>query len=89
VPTARRRHLITESDDVARALDDAAKRWPADRHSRARLLVRLVVEGHRALAEHRGREVAARRDAVAGTAGALTGVYGQEYLRQLREDWPA
>ena len=27
MPTDRRRHLITETDDVARAIDDAARVW--------------------------------------------------------------
>jgi hypothetical protein len=49
MPTTRPRHLITETDQVAKALDDAARRWPEDRHSRARLLLHLVEEGHRAL----------------------------------------
>lgn len=30
VPTTRRRHVITETDQMAQALDDAAARWPAD-----------------------------------------------------------
>lgn len=89
MPTTRRRHLITETDEVARALDDAAKRWPADGHSRAKLLLRLLEEGHRAVVAQREDHVAARREAVARTCGALTGVYGAGYLTELREDWPA
>src|ERR1019366_8168817 len=41
VPTTRPRHVITETDEIARAIDDAAKRWPEDRNSRARLLLHL------------------------------------------------
>ncbi|MDQ1744816.1 MAG: hypothetical protein QOE23_3155, partial [Pseudonocardiales bacterium] len=51
MPTTRPRHLITETDPVAKALDDAAKRWPEDRDSRAKLLLHLVEEGHHALIE--------------------------------------
>lgn len=87
MPTTRRRHLITETEEVIRALDDAAKRWPEDSDSRSKLLLRLVQEGHRALVEQEEVQSSARRDAVEHTAGALTGVYGQDYLRQLREDW--
>lgn len=88
MPTKRRRHLITETDEVAAALDDAAAKWP-DETSRARLLVRLVAEGHGAISRRRVREDQRRRDAVDRTSGVLTGVYGADYLDELREDWPA
>jgi regulator of sirC expression with transglutaminase-like and TPR domain len=80
--------VITETDEVARALDDAAKRWPADSNSRAKLLVHLVEEGHRALGGRAERAVRDRREAIARTSGVLTGIYGDGYLRRLREDWP-
>lgn len=86
MPTARRCHLVTETEEVAQALDDAAQRWPGDSDSRSKLLLRLVQEGHRAIVEHHEQELAARRDAVERTAGALTGAYGQDYLRKLRDD---
>jgi hypothetical protein len=89
VPTTRRRHLITETEEVVRALDAAAERWPEDSASRSKLLLRLLREGHRALVEHHEDRLAVRRDAVERTAGALKGVYGENYLAQLREDWPA
>jgi hypothetical protein len=89
MPTNRPRHLITETDPVARALDDAAKRWPEDRHSRAKLLLHLVEEGHHALVEEDSRRSEARLAAIRRTSGALTGTYDTGYLEQLREDWPA
>lgn len=89
MPTTRHRYVITESEQVAQALDDAAKRWPVDRDNRSKLLLRLLVEGHQAVLTQRAHEVAVRRDAVARTKGALTGVFGEGYLAALREDWPA
>lgn len=89
MPTTRRRHLITETDEVARALDDAAKRWPADSHSRPKLILHLLHEGHRAVSEQVHDRLASRQEAVAQTSGALTGAYGDGYLTQLRGDWPA
>lgn len=80
--------MITETDQVARALDDAARRWPTE-SNRAKLLLRLLEEGHRAVVGQHEDRVADRRDAVARTSGTLTGVYGQDYLIELREDWPA
>jgi hypothetical protein len=89
VPTDRARHTITETDDVIRALDDAARRWPDDHGGRRALLLRLVHEGHRAIGEREARDVARRRDAIQGTAGALSGLYEPGYLDRLRDDWPA
>lgn len=88
VPTTRPRHLITESDELAAALDDAARRWPEDRHSRAKLLVHLAEAGHRALTADSQRKRTQRLTAIHSTSGALSGTYGPDYLKQLREDWP-
>jgi hypothetical protein len=73
---------------MARALDAAAERWPADRMNRAKLLAHLIEEGHRAVAQHARSLVRDRQAAVARTAGALTGAYADGYLNELREDWP-
>jgi hypothetical protein len=88
VPTSRRRHVITETDQVARALDDAAERWPEDRGNRPRLLLRLLEEGHRSVAGERQRRTEQRREAVSSTSGVLTGAYGPDYLDELRAEWP-
>jgi hypothetical protein len=88
MPTTRRRHIITETDEVSRALDAAAKRWPEDRDSRAKLVVRLVGEGYRALGEAADQTAKQRKEALRRTSGLLTGAYGQGYLETLRQDWP-
>ncbi|HEX5924465.1 MAG TPA: hypothetical protein VFY45_11580 [Baekduia sp.] len=88
MPTARPRHSITETDEISRALEAAAQRWPDDRERPGRLLLDLVREGHRAIttgAERAGEE---RRAAIVDTGGALTGAYPAGYLEQLRGDWP-
>lgn len=89
VPTARPRHTITETDDVARALRDAGRRWPQDRERPARLLLDLLHEGHRAISADAERATADRRAAIERTGGALTGSYPDGYLDDLRGDWPA
>ena len=86
MPTARRRHVITETDTVASALNDAAKQWPADAKNRARLLLHLVAAGHRVVLDEQQRIATERREAISRTRGALTGLYGRGYLEELRED---
>lgn len=80
--------MITETDEVAHALAVAASRWPDDRERPAKLLLDLVREGHRAIAEDEHRTVAQRRAAIERTSGVVAGVYPPGYLDQLRGDWP-
>lgn len=88
MPTIRPRHVITETERVVRALDDAARRWPAEGGNRAKLLAHLVEEGHRAVISQLEYDASARLDGVTRTSGVLTGAYGGGYLAKLREDWP-
>lgn len=78
---------MTETDDLANALDAAASRWPGV--SRPRLLVRLALEGHRAAQQAHDERRRRRLAAVREHSGILTGAYGPGYLEQLREEWPA
>jgi len=93
MPTTRPRHFVTETDDLADALDAAARRWPD--LSRSQLLVRLALEGHRSAqlaheAAQRADEERHRRRLAAlhKHSGALSGAYGPTYLQQMREEWP-
>ena len=86
MPTARPRHFVTESDELASALDAAALRWPG--LSRSQLIVRLALEGQARVEEDidapRRRRLARLRE----HAGAGSGAYGGGYLDDLRRDWP-
>ena len=88
MPTTRPRITITETDDVARALDAAAARWP-DAGTRQQLLLRLLAEGHQALLSAADENTARRREAIRRTSGALSGAFTPDYLAELRDDWPA
>lgn len=89
VPTTRPRHTITETDQVARALDEAATVWPDLGESRSQLLLRLIEEGYQAILEGRQRRAAQRRTVIRRTSGVLTGAYEDGYLARLRDEWPA
>lgn len=89
MPTTRRRHVVTETDHVAQALDAAARRWPADAHNRARLLRHLLEEGIRVVNEDKKRQQEAWLQTVRETSGVLSNIsYGPRYLEEMREDWP-
>lgn len=87
MPTIRPRHFVTETDDLAPALDAATVRWPD--LSRAQVLVRLALEGHRFAQQAHDDRRRRRLAALPKHSGALAGVYGQEHLDRLREEWPA
>jgi hypothetical protein len=89
IPTTNRRHAITETEDIARALEVAAKAWPDLADKPGALLRRLILLGRNTLAHDRAAADDAREQAIDATAGALAGVFGPDYLRELREDWPA
>lgn len=82
MPTTKPRHTLTETDDIAAALADAAQRWPGE--SPSELLRHLVAEGRAALHE----SIEAERTAVRETSGSLTGVYRRDEIENLRADWP-
>jgi hypothetical protein len=88
MPTNRPRHTLTETDELAAALNEAARRWPADAGSRPRLLVRLIETGQRTLEAEREHDRERRIAALERAAGALTGVYPPDYVEQLRREWP-
>ena len=85
MPTARRRYQVTETDQVARALDEAAGRWPNE--PRSRLIVRAIVAGGEALAKEATSE--ARLAALHRLQGTYADAYAPHYLDSLRTDWPA
>ena len=82
MPTTRQRHLLTETDDLAAAIDAAVPLYPGE--SRADVLRRLVELGAAAIAERQDRH----RRLVHERAGRYPGLYPAGYLTELRVDWP-
>lgn len=78
---------MTETDDLAHALDAGEARWP--NLSRAQILVQLALEGHRAAQRVRDEVRLGKLAALREHSGMLTGAYGRAYLDGLREEWPA
>lgn len=86
MPTARPRHQITETPEVARALELAARRWP--RESRSKLLLRLLRTGCAALERERSEASHDRLEAIDASSGKYADAFDENYLTELRQDWP-
>jgi len=95
MPTNRPRHVVTEVDEVAEALDEAAQVWPEYREQRGKLLQQLIAEGHKAIHLERERALERRRAAIKANAGfmgehgRMDGLDSVTFVRQRRDgDWP-
>ena len=84
MPTTRARYQITETDEIAAALDLAAKHWPDE--PRSDLMRHLIVRGARALAESPIERTLEIEAALQGLAD-LSDCYPEGYLDELRSDW--
>ena len=83
MPTTKPRYTVTDTGDLENLLDEAQGRWP-DVKDRKDLLILLARTG---MAKVRD-DAENRRRVVDETSGALTGVYREDELSGLREDWP-
>lgn len=86
MPTARPRYQITETDEVARALDAAAQRWPGE--ARSRLVARLIVDNGRIVAEVNEEEAARRIRALDELDESFTSLGWPGWRDELRDEWP-
>jgi len=88
MPTTKRRYPVTETPEVSEALHAAARRWPADRNKPARLLRRLIEEGHKSIDPEIAERRSDRLTAMQRISGSYTGLYEPGYLDDLRAEWP-
>ena len=82
MPTTRPRHVVTETDDIADALDRAQRRMPDA--SRSEVIRRLVLVGATTL----DNEAEDRLALVKRHAGHFSGMFPPGALEELRQDWP-
>ncbi len=78
---------MTESDNLAAALDAAAARWPGV--SRGQLVVRLALEGDRLSRDRQAQERDRRRRLLTRAGREFAGTHARAELERMRDhDWP-
>jgi len=83
MPTTRPRHMLTETDELAAALNDAAVAWPELRGDRGALLRKLVEAGRNSVRNGEGV-----RALLTDASGAATGAYPRNARAELLAEWP-
>ncbi len=78
MPTTRPRYPVTETDEIAAILNEAARKWPDV--PRARLIQRVIADWAAG-----GKSPSARAQARADLVGSLP---GSAELYDRAEDWP-
>lgn len=86
MPTSRHRIQITETSDIEHAIDLAARHWPGE--SRSKLLLRVIHAGSSVLERDREEEIRRRLEAIEATSGKYSDAFSENYLAELRKDWP-
>ena len=81
--TALPRHSITETPDIAFAIDTASALWPTA--SRADVLRHLIARGAQAMRN----DLTVRTAAVDRWSGFLRGAYPPDAAAALKDEWPA
>lgn len=88
MPTSRPRYMITESDELAEALERAAKLWPELADERGSLLRKIVDLGVDDLDKRANANLQKRKQAILKVAGSLSGVWPKNWRDELRDEWP-
>lgn len=80
--------MITETDEIRAAIDEAARQWPELADNRAELVRRLLVRGTPSALETAARQRAEFLRALDDAAGSMRGVYPPDAARRAAEEWP-
>lgn len=88
MPTARPRHMITETDELAQALEAAALLWPSERLSRSSLLRKVLEVGVEEVVKQAASAKSSKLREIEKQAGSLSGVWPSGWISELRDEWP-
>jgi hypothetical protein len=81
--------MITETQELSRALDKAAELWPEDRNKRAELLRHIIDQGSMAVNSLAEKKAEKRLQALDQIKGAYTGLWTENWREEMLQEWPA
>lgn len=84
----RLRHVITETDELASALDTAENLWPECQGQRGALLGKLIDAGIDFVNASKDSRQRAKLDAIEVAAGSMPGMWPAKWREQTRSEWP-
>lgn len=88
MPTARQRHMITETDELSRAIDDAGVLWPENKGERTVLLRRIITAGIESVESASEMRKHSRVEALTKYAGKFSGMWPAGWHQTMVEEWP-
>ena len=80
--------MITESDQIAEAIELAAKLQPELKDDRADLLRYIIQRGIETLDNEKNEAAEARKKAIQEVAGSLSGLWPENWRELMRAEWP-
>lgn len=80
--------MITETDDLAEAIDIAARRWPHARNERADLLRLIIKTGIDSLEAEVNHVDELKRKAISNLAGSYSDTWPDGWREELANEWP-
>lgn len=80
--------MITETDDIARALDVAARHWPHAKGKRSELLRLIINAGVKAVEDDEAQIAQMRAQAVQRLARDFDGMWPADWREQRDAEWP-
>lgn len=80
--------MITESDQLASAIDYAARARPELRDERAELLRYIIDLGIQAMDAEILAGIESRKKAITQAAGSLTDIWPENWRELIRSEWP-
>lgn len=80
--------MITESDQLAAAIDRAAQVCPDLTGERADLLRYIIDRGIETIDAERQKAAQVRKKAIMEVAGSLSGVWPENWREEMRAGWP-
>lgn len=80
--------MITETDSLSRALDEARVLWPEVADERSKLLQKILAEGIEVIYLRAENNRTDKERTILRIAGSLTGVWPQGWREELVNEWP-